>query len=373
MSTDVNKSWLSVRLPWLAEAQACFLTPKLAREAPYLGMLPALITSALLLMAASGFVLSVYYNPWHGFASIQFIDRDVSNGWLIHAFHETGTTMIFGAVYLALFRGILTRAYKAPGEFVWLLGVKQFVLLLLVGWLGYLLTDGAVSYWNLTGSADAAAQLNGLPGAIGTWFFGGVNGPGTLGRMLTLHIVLALGIFAIIWLHHNASKAVAPAVSGRNAVSFHPYYTSQFFVALVVFALIFCVLAFFAPHLGENHVNAAASNPLVVPTALTPPWYLAPLDGLGSLLPGIGGAIVGVVAGLAVIFALPWLDRSGPHGRPGFLYRCLAVLLALDVVALGCAASGATKLDSILVVVFAVWYFLHFLVLTPLVTAMEAE
>jgi quinol-cytochrome oxidoreductase complex cytochrome b subunit len=374
MSTDVNQSWTESRLPCLANLRANFSSPALAREAPYLGTLPTLITAALVFMAASGFVLAVHYNPAHGFDSIQFIDRNVSNGWLIHAFHETGATMIFAAVYLALFRGIFTRAYKAPGELVWVLAVKQFVLLLLVGWLGYTLTDGAVSYWSLTKATDAATLLSSLPGALGTWFLGGPNGPGTLARMEVFHTVLALAIFGIVALHHAGAKVLAPKANGRGAVSFHPYYTSQYFVAFVVFALIFAVLAFFAPHFGENPLNAAAANPLLVPAVLTPPWYLTPLSAVGTVFPGIGGGIFGVVAMLAMLFALPWLDRSSPNARSGFLYKFLVVVLALDVIALGLAsAAQPSTAASILVVIFTIWYFVHFLVLTPLVTAMEAE
>jgi ubiquinol-cytochrome c reductase cytochrome b subunit len=374
MSTDVKASWVSARLPILAQAQVFFTERNLAREAPYLGMLPALITAALVFMAASGLVLSVYYNGGQGFSSLQFIDRDVSNGWLIHAFHETGTTMIFGAVFLYLFRGIFTRAYKAPGELVWIFGVAQFALLLLVGWLGYTLTDGAVSHWSLTTSADDATLLTGIPGAVATWFFGGPAGEGTLSRLVVFHTVLALAVFAIAALHYAGSKAIAPKVSGRQAVGFHPYYTSQYFVALVVFALIFSVLVFFAPHLGENPLNAGPADPLIVPAALTPPWYLAPLSAVQSVFPGIYGGIIGVVAALGVLFALPWLDRSGPNGRAGFVYKLLVVVLALDVIGLALAISaGPSAIAGILVLVFTVWYFLHFLVLTPLVTALEAE
>jgi ubiquinol-cytochrome c reductase cytochrome b subunit len=374
MSTDVKTSWVALRLPVLRQWCAEFCSPRLAREAPYLGALPALITFALVFMAASGLVLAVYYNPWHGFSSIQYIDRNVSSGWLVHGFHETGATMIFGAVYLALFRGIFTRAYKAPGELVWILAVKQFVLLLLVGWLGYVLSDGAVSYWSLTGAGNAATLLGGLPGALGSWFFGGPNGNWTLARFEVFHAVLAFAIFGIVGLHYAGAKLLAPPVSPRAAVSFHPYYTSQYFVSLVVFALIFAVLVFFAPHFGENPLNAAAANPLIVPATLTPPWYLIPLSGLTSIFPGIFGGIIGVVAVLAMLFALPWLDRSGPNTRPGLLHKFLVVVLALDVIALGLAvAGGPSTIGSILEVVFTLWYFFHFLVLTPLVTAMEAE
>ena len=166
MSTDVKASWVSARLPILAQAQVFFTERNLAREAPYLGMLPALITAALVFMAASGLVLSVYYNGGQGFSSLQFIDRDVSNGWLIHAFHETGATMIFGAVYLGLLRSLWLRNYKAPGELVWFLSLAKFLLLLLIGYLGYVLADGAVSYWSLSSSIAGAFSLSGVPGGI---------------------------------------------------------------------------------------------------------------------------------------------------------------------------------------------------------------
>jgi len=378
MSSKISKPaaspWVETRLPFLASWRAHFTAPVLAPDAPYLGTLPTLITAALVFMAVSGFVLSIHYDPGQGFASLQFIDRDVNNGWLIHAFHETGTTMIFGAVYLSLFRIIYTRAYRAPGEMVWVLGVAQFALLLLVAWLGELLTDGAVSYWSLAGATQAAGNFAGLPGALGAWFFGGPDGPGTLARMAVFHAMLALAIFGIVALHYAARRAITPPAAGRVRVSFHPYYTAQYFVAFVIFALIFAVLVFFAPHLGENRLNLAPANPLAVPVAVTPSWYLLPIIDVAGAFPAPWGGTAAVIARLAVLFALPWLDRSNPAKPGGGLYRVLVVVLAVDLVLLGLVAgAGPSTATTVLTVVFTAYYFLHFLVLTPLVTAMEAK
>jgi ubiquinol-cytochrome c reductase cytochrome b subunit len=365
MTTDAKKLWLETRLPGLAAWRAGLKTPTLAREKPYLATLPVLVTGALIFMALSGFVLSLFYNPADAYNSIQFIDRNVNFGWLIHAFHATGTTMIFGAVYLALFRAISNRSYKAPGELVWFLGLALFVLLLLTGWLGYVLSDGAVSYWSLANNAAAANAMSGLPGGIGAWFFGGPDGPGTLARLVVFHTVLALAIFGIIALYFIAERAAEPAAPVHKPVSFHPYYTAQYFAAFCIFALIFGVLVFFAPHLGENPLNVAPADPLVMPVVVTPPWYL--------LCVTAASGIILIVAKLAVLFALPWLDRSPPGKPPGFLHRFLVVVLALDVILLSIAAAQPPSLiASILVVLTTGWYFLHFLVLTPLVTAMDA-
>jgi ubiquinol-cytochrome c reductase cytochrome b subunit len=373
MSTDVKPSWTASWLPFLSRWQAVLRTPALAREAPYLAILPWLISAGVIFLTLSGLVLAVYYNPAHAFDSIQFIDRNVNNGWLIQSFHETGASMVFGAAYWMLLRGLLVRAYKLPGPAVWLWQVKIFCWLLLAGWLGFTLSGGAAAYWSLTSAAQAAGLLTGAPGAVGTWFFGGPNGPGTLARMAVFHIAVAVIIFAALWAHHSAKQAALPNVPPRAAVAFHPYYTAQYFVALSVFALIFAVFVFFAPHFGQPFLNLLPGGPLVTPAKILFPWYLSPIAGLGGLLPGIYGGIAGVVAGLGVVFALPWLDRSGPNFRPGWLYRCLSILLALDVLGIGWAASSSSGLATVLLDVCGAWYFLHFLVLTPLATAMEAE
>ncbi len=374
MDTDAAKTWSDRGRPSLSAWRTPFETPSLARDKPYLDTLPALVTGTLLFLAASGLVLAVYYNPWHPYASIQFIRREVSSGWLIQSFHETGTTMLFGAMYLLLFRGIFTRAYKGAGEFVWLVTVALFCLLLLAGWLGYTLSGGAVAGFSLAQATTSVETWTSLPGLLGAWFFGGPNGPGTVARLAIFHALLGVAVLGVVALLHIARKAVLPAPAPRAAVAFHPYYTAQYFVAFTIFALIFAILAFFAPHLGENRLNAIPANLMLMPAAPTPPWFLAPLSAMRILLPGDAGGIITGLAMLGLLFALPWLDRSGPMRRTGLLCRFLVVVLALDVIALGLAAACRPSLTAaILQIVFALYYVLHFLVLTPLVTAMEAK
>ena len=368
--TETNKPWAESRLPFLGSWRRGLTAPVLSRDAPYLGTLPVLITATLVFMTLSGLVLWVYYQPWHAYGSISFIERDVNSGWLIHGFHATGTTMIFGAVFLALFRALLLGEYRAPGELVWFLSLGQLILLMLVGYLGYLMTGGAVAFWSLAQSSGAALALTGFPGAVGAWIFGGTAGAATLARFAIFHMALALALFGILALFFAARRALAMPGVPRNAVGFHPYYTSQYFAAFVIYALIFAVLVFFLPHLGENPLNRAAGSPLVLPVGLAPPWYLLAVGAIAHAGPGTLGGIVAVLAGFAVLFALPWLDRSAPTAPTGGLYRGLIVVLALDLVALSLAAAAApSMLADLLTGLFTLYYFLHFLVLTPAVTA----
>jgi quinol-cytochrome oxidoreductase complex cytochrome b subunit len=370
-----TKPWLESRLPFCAAWRAHVTEYPAARDQPYLATLPGLILGALIFLALSGAVLSLFYVAAEGaaFHSIQFIIRSVNFGWLVQSFHSTGTTMLFAAVYLLLFRAILGSSYKGQGDLVWFLELKLFILLLLTGYLGYVLADGATSYWSLHNAALAGARLGSFPGAIADWIFGGPAGSGTLARMVVFHVVLALLLFTVIGALIVAKRAVAVPTQ-RKPVALHPYYTGQYFAAFVVFALIFAILVFFAPHLGENHLNLAAGSPLLVPAMLTPPWYLLPIAAIGGIVPTTLGGIIAVIAALAVLYALPWLDRSKPGMSTGILYKFLVFILALDVIALAVAAAAPpTMITGILIKLFIAWYFLHFLVLTPLTSATESK
>ncbi|MCX6307724.1 MAG: hypothetical protein NTY32_02455 [Bacteroidia bacterium] len=82
-----------------------------------------------------------------------------------------------------------------------------------------------------------------------------------------------------------------------------------------------------------------------------------------------------VVMGLAVIilFFLPWLDtgpvRSG-HYRP--LFRKFFYLLVVDVLVLGyCGGAPAAEPYVMISQIASLYYFLHFLVILPIVSSIE--
>jgi ubiquinol-cytochrome c reductase cytochrome b subunit len=371
--SEQTKPWVESRLPVSATLQSRLADIPRPRDLPYSATLGVLIIGAVGFLVLSGLVLSLYYNPWHAFDSIQFITREVNYGWLIRGFHSTGTTMLFATIYLVFFRALLSREYKAPGEIVWFLKIALLLTLLLVGYLGYTLADGAESFWSLYNAALTASRLDGVPGAIGNWLFGGPETSSTLARIAVLHGALAFVVFLVLAIHYAAKRSIA--LPPLRAVAMHPYYTSQYFVSVCVFALIFAVLVFFAPHLGQNPLNfAAPAGGLVVPPGVSPPWYLLPEAGLAGALGSPLGQIFAFIAAFAVLAALPWLDRSRPGTLPGGRARLLTYLLALDIIAL-CLTETATPsaLSGILSTVFIAWYYLHFLVLTPLVTASEPK
>ena len=78
------------------------------------------------------------------------IMRDVSNGWLIRYLHSNTASAFFFLVYLHIGRGIYYGSYRYPRTLVWALGTVIFILLIVIGFLGYVLPMGQMSLWGAT-------------------------------------------------------------------------------------------------------------------------------------------------------------------------------------------------------------------------------
>jgi len=92
----------------------------------------ALALFVFVMQILTGIFLTMYYKPdaSQAFASVEFIMRDVSFGWLIRYMHSTGASLFFVVIYLHMFRGLMYGSYQKPRELLWLFGVAIFLLLM---------------------------------------------------------------------------------------------------------------------------------------------------------------------------------------------------------------------------------------------------
>jgi hypothetical protein len=69
----------------------------------------------------SGIFLAMHYTPHVdlAFSSVEYIMRDVPNGWLLRYVHANGASMFFIVVYCHIFRGlVLWILYEASRIFM---------------------------------------------------------------------------------------------------------------------------------------------------------------------------------------------------------------------------------------------------------------
>ena len=376
-------NWIDTRLPIFTMMQkeyGAFPTPK---NFNYFWNFGALAIISLFIMIATGVVLAMNYTAHTSLAfdSVERIMRDVNYGWLIRYVHQNGATMFFIVVYIHIFRALYYGSYKAPRELLFMLGVVIFLLMMATAFMGYVLPWGQMSYWGATVITNLFSAIPLVGEGIVTWLWGGfsVDNP-TLNRFFSLHYLMPFMITGVVFLH-----IVALHITGSNnplgidikspqdTLPFHPYYTAKDSIGICVFLLAFAGVVFFAPHFFNHPDNYIPANPLVTPAHIVPEWYFLPFYAILRAVPDKLGGVILMFSSIAILFVLPWLDTSPVRSarfRP--IYKQLILVFAAVFILLGVA--GAKPPEGIWVVIGRVctaYYFLHFLVLLPLLGKIE--
>lgn len=325
--------------------------------------------ASFFILAITGIVLMVYYNPGleHAYESIKDIHYVVASGRFTRNIHRYAAHVMVILVMLHMCRVFYTAAYKKPREYNWLIGIALFVLTLGLSFTGYLLPGDQLAYWaavigsNIAGSptelVDSITATTGLQlpdvGAFGRLILLGANDVGqqAMLRFYLLHcIVLPLALSALVALHFwrirkdgglakpgidptQAGKGVdprnipqlTPAESPRKSyglmaivrdrtsitnVNIHETVPSWPFLLraeLLVFmaVLLLCVIL---GYFFDAPLKELA-NPSLPENPAKAPWYFLGLQELVSYSAFMGGVGIPTLAliGLALI---PYLDRE---------------------------------------------------------------
>lgn len=196
-------SWLDERLGWRQAWETIFL-----RKVPKVNWLYT-FGSATLFVAAiqiiTGILLTIYYvpTPDHAYDSVQFITNQVTAGWLIRGLHHWGASAMVILSGLHMLRVILAGAFKYPREMTWLTGVVLLLVVIALGFTGYLLPWDQKAYWGTT----IGARIIGTVPFIGDWLLRVVQGGPeisaiTLARFFGIHVwVLPAILLTVLGIH----------------------------------------------------------------------------------------------------------------------------------------------------------------------------
>jgi len=380
-------SWFDERLPVFTFMQRELNEYPTPRNLSYWWNFGSLAGIVLVVMIATGIVLAMHYTPHVDMAydSIeQRIMRDVNYGWLMRYVHLNGASMFFLLVYIHLFRGLYYGSYKAPREVLWWLGIILLLLMMMTAFMGYVLPWGQMSFWAATVITNLFSAIPLIGDQIVTWLWGGfaVGNP-TLNRFYSLHYLMPFVIVGVVMLHlvalhmHGSNNPLGiDRKEERDSIPFHPYYTIKDALGLGVFFIVFAVFVFFAPNFLGEAENYVRANPFQTPAEIVPDWYFLPyyaiLRSITFDIWFIPAKLIGVTAmfgSLMLLFALPWLDTSKVRSarfRP--IYKQVFWVFVVDCIVLGWV--GANRPEGHILIIGQIataYYFLHFLVLMPLI------
>ncbi|WP_051640648.1 cytochrome bc complex cytochrome b subunit [Thiomicrorhabdus sp. Milos-T2] len=380
-------AWFDKRYPLVStwnEHVGEYYAPKNFNFWYFFGSLALLV---LVNQLVTGVWLTMSYKPSaaEAFNSIEYIMRDVDWGWLIRYMHSTGASAFFIVVYLHMMRGLLYGSYKEPRELVWIIGMLLFLVLMAEAFMGYLLPWGQMSYWG----AQVIISLFGAIPVVGPdlalWVRGDfIISDVTLNRFFALHVIaLPLVLLILVFMHivalHQVGSNNPDGVEIKkikndkglpmDGIPFHPYYSVKDSMGAVFFITLFAIVMFYMPEGGGYFLeppNFEPANPLKTPDHIAPVWYFTPFYAILRAIPDKFLGVVAMGGAIAVLFAMPWLDRCKVKSirYRGLSFKLLLTMFVVSFVVLGwLGTQPATPELTKLAQIFTALYFMFFLVL----------
>ena len=290
-------TWVDQRFPLMSQWKdhmSEYYAPKNFNFWYYFGSLAMVV---LVLQIVTGIFLVMHYKPSaaDAFASVEYIMRDVPGGWLIRYLHSTGASAFFIVIYLHMFRGLMYGSYRAPRELIWIFGMMIYLALMAEAFFGYLLPWGQMSFWGAQVIINLFDALPIIGPDLSTWIRGDfVVSDATLNRFFAFHVIaIPLAILGLVAAHILALHEVGSnnpdgieIKQNKNAqgipvdgIAFFPYYVVKDALGVVVFAIVFCAILFFAPEMGGyflEYNNFIPADSLKTPPHIAPVWYFTP-------------------------------------------------------------------------------------------------
>ena len=341
----------------------------------------SLLGLCLVIQLGTGIFLAMHYssNLELAFISVEHIMRDVSSGWALRYCHANGAAFFFILIYAHMARGLYYGSYKSPRVALWVIGVIIFLLLIITGFLGYVLPMGQMSLWGATVITNLMSAIPYIGMDLVEFIWGGSSvGNPTLQRFFALHYLLpfvlaALVIMHLIALHEHGSSNPLGITGNIDRLPFSRYFVFKDLITVFVFLTVYSSFVFFSPNSLGHPDNYIPANPMVTPASIVPEFYLLPFYAILRAIPSKLGGVVAMVAAILILMILPISDRSIVRGNAfKVLSKILYGLFICNFLLLGLLGSQHIEVPYVALGQFAtVFYFSYFIILLPCITMLE--
>nr|YP_010338934.1 apocytochrome b [Erythrolobus coxiae]UNJ19006.1 apocytochrome b [Erythrolobus coxiae] len=329
----------------------------------------------------SGIFLAMQYTPHidYAFLSVERINRDVNTGWWMRYLHANGASFFFISVYIHIFRGLYFGSYIFPREMVWVFGILILFLMIITAFLGYILPFGQMSLWGAMVITNLASAIPFIGNNLVLWLWGNFCVENsTLNRFFSLHYVLpfvitSLTIIHLAFLHKNGSNNGLGISSTIDKINIYPYFILKDFLGVSIFLLIFMIFVFYFPNYLNHSDNYIKANPLITPALISPEWYFLVFYAILRSVPHKLAGVILMLCSIFILFLLPWLNGfeiKSARFRP--FYKIIYWFFFFCCLILGWIGSMPIENPYLFLGQSAsIYYFIYFLLLTPLLGYLE--
>lgn len=288
----------------------------------------------LAIQIVTGLFLSFHYAPTSdAFNNIDFIIREVNEGWFMRFTHANGASIFFLLMYIHIFRGLFFKRYKLKK--VWVVGNIIFLLSILTAFLGYVLPWGQIRFWAATVITNLVRAVPVIGQTLVEWLWGGFSvRTVTLNRFYSFHflfpfILLVLVIAHLLFLHLSLSSNPLGIKKRMDYTEFHQFFTRKDFMGLIVMFIVWIFFTFFFPNLFIDPENYIPSNPIRTPTHIKPEWYFLPFYAVLRSVPNKLGGVILMVIIIILLASLSFIPRSNNKVHFIFLSKGKIILRIL--------------------------------------------
>jgi ubiquinol-cytochrome c reductase cytochrome b/c1 subunit len=184
--------------------------------------------------------------------------------------------------------------------------------------------------------------------------------------------VVVLHVWALHAVGQNNPEGIEIKAK-QDAVPFTPHATVKDAFALVLFLILFGWFVFYHPNYLGHPDNYIKANPLATPAHIVPEWYLLPFYAILRAIPNKLLGVIFMFGSIGVLFLVPWLDTSRVRSakyRP--LYKQFFWILLVAFIGLGYLGSQPPEGGYVIAArVLTAYYFIHFLLILPLLGLFE--
>jgi ubiquinol-cytochrome c reductase cytochrome b subunit len=347
----------------------------------YLWNFGSLLGLCLVAQIVSGILLAMHYagTAELAFNSVEHIMRDVDYGWLVRMTHANMASFFFMCVYLHISRGLYYGSYRTPRIGVWVVGTLIFFLMMATAFLGYVLPYGQMSLWGATVITNLLSAIPWLGKSLVEFVWGGFSvNSATINRFFSLHFTLPFILAALVaghllYLHVNGSSNPVSTTGNGDRIPFHPYFSFKDIVTIFLFFVLFCAIVFYAPDKLGHSDNYIEANSMQTPASIVPEWYLLPFYAILRSIPNKLLGVISMFVAIFVLLVLPFIDTNNKKGNSYSPLSTIAFwIFALNFLVLMWLGSCHVEAPFILAGQLAtIYYFLHFLIIIPLLGIIE--
>jgi len=368
--------------PFLKLVNSYIIDAPVPSNINYLWNFGSLLALCLVVQIITGVTLAMHYNPsvLEAFNSVEHIMRDVNNGWLVRYLHSNTASAFFFLVYLHMGRGLYYGSFRNPRALTWTIGTIIFLLMIVTGFLGYVLPYSQTSLWGATVITNLMSAIPWIGQDLVEFIWGGFSvNNATLNRFFALHFLLPFILAALVLMHlialHDTAGANNPLGISANydRLSFAPYYLFKDLITIFIFILVLSTFAFLMPNALGDTDNYIMGNPMQTPSSIVPEWYLLPFYAILRSIPNKLLGVIAMLAAILILLAMPFSDLGKSRGmqfRPlakVSFYVFIAIFLILMVLGAKHVESPYIELGQITTVI----YFGYFLILVPGMSLLE--